>query len=122
MKKINLIDKFSLFSDHWSPKIIAEMNDQFVKIAKVKGEFVWHDHAKEDELFFVVKGTLYIDLKNEETIVLNEGNMTVIPSRTEHRPYTKNNEEVWIMLLEPKSTQHTGQVAHNLTNNTTEYI
>ena len=122
MEKINLNEKFSKFFDHWSPKIIAEVNNQFVKIAKVKGDFVWHDHTDEDELFFVVKGKLYIDVRDEETIELGEGDMTVIPNKKEHRPYTKNDEEVWIMLFEPKTTQHTGQVKHTLTNNKTQYL
>jgi len=115
MNEINLKDKFNKFEEHWSPKIIGECNGQLIKIAKVKGEFVWHDHAHEDELFYVVKGTLFIDLE-EKTMELNEGEMTVIQKGVRHRPRT-DNEEAWIMLIEPKSTKHTGDVQSDLTNN-----
>ncbi len=119
MKVINLKEKYSLFSDKWSPRIIAECNDQLVKIAKVEGEFVWHHHEEEDELFYVVKGKLYIDLK-DDTLELNEGEMTVIPKGVEHRPHCE--EETWIMLFEPKSTLHTGNTESEITNNEQENI
>ena len=120
MNGINLKNKFSKFKEHWTPKIIAECNDQLIKIAKVKGNFVWHDHVHEDEMFYVVKGTLFIDLE-DKTIELNEGEMTVIPKGIKHRPRT-NDEEVWIMLFEPKSTKHTGNVKSDFTNNQQAYI
>jgi len=122
MKKINLNDKFSLFDEHWSPKILTELNNQYVKIAKVNGEFVWHAHADEDELFFVVKGRLLIDVKDHETIDLGVGEMTVIPKKTQHRPYTQDGIETWIMLIEPKTTRHTGEVQNHLTNNEEKFI
>ena len=120
MKAINLKDKYTLFEDHWTPHIIGECNDQFVKIAKVKGEFVWHDHSDEDELFYVVKGRLFIDLENS-VVELNEGDMTIVPKGTMHRPRT-DGEETWIMLLEPKSTKHTGSVKSKLTKNQNKYL
>jgi mannose-6-phosphate isomerase-like protein (cupin superfamily) len=112
MEVINLAQKFSLFTDHWSPKIIGELNGQEVKLAKVKGEFVWHDHKEEDELFFVVKGTLKIEFR-DRTETLREGEMLIVPKGVEHRPVAE--EEVWILLFEPKSTKHTGDVEHDLT-------
>lgn len=120
MEKISLSEKFKLFSDHWSPRIIAECNEQLVKIAKVSGQFVWHDHKDEDELFFVVKGTLFIDLE-DKTLELNAGDLTVIPKGVRHRPWTKS-KEVRIMLFEPKTTKHTGESVSELTQNSDIYI
>ena len=104
---INLTEKFNLFSEQWHPKIAGELNDSYVKIAKVQGEFVWHHHEKEDELFFVVKGTLTIKLR-EQDLIVHEGEFVVIPKGVEHMPVAK--EEVWIMMLEPKTTSNTGNV------------
>ncbi len=112
MEKINLKQKFSLFDEHWQPKVIAELNGQAVKLAKVKGEFVWHHHEIEDELFYVVKGTLTMKLRDGD-VVLNEGEMFVVPRGVEHKPVAA--EEVWVMLFEPGSTLNTG----NLTNERT---
>ena len=120
MKKINLQEKFSLFEDHWSPKIIGEMNEQLVKIAKVKGEFVWHDHANEDELFLVIKGSLRLEFKHKEAVVLNEGEILIVPRGVEHKPIA--DEEVWLMLFEPNSTKHTGNIKTKLTQNKQERI
>jgi len=119
MKKINLQDKFSLFSEHWTPKILGDLNGQYLKIAKVKGEFVWHDHANEDELFMVIKGQLKIRLK-EETVVLNEGEIYIVPKGIEHKPEAK--EDCWILLFEPKQTKHTGEVIDDLTVDENEWI
>lgn len=116
---INLAEKFGKFSDHWHPRLIAELNGQQVKLAKLKGEFVWHSHADEDELFFIVKGTLYIELR-EKTLELNAGEMAVIPRGVEHRPYAP--EEVEVMLFEPAQTKHTGDVRTELTRDTIEKI
>ncbi|NJB85068.1 mannose-6-phosphate isomerase-like protein (cupin superfamily) [Lewinella marina] len=110
MPAINLLDKFSRFSDQWSPKVIAELNGQAVKLAKVQGTFVWHDHAEEDELFFVVRGTLLIDFEDRETVRLEPGELYVVPRGVRHCPRTEGEEEVWLMLLEPISTKHTGEV------------
>lgn len=104
---INLIEKFNLFNEQWHPKIAGELNDSYVKLAKVKGEFVWHHHEKEDELFFVVKGTLTIRLR-ERDMTIREGEFVIIPRGVEHLPVAE--EEVWIMLLEPKTTSNTGNV------------
>jgi mannose-6-phosphate isomerase-like protein (cupin superfamily) len=119
MKKINLNEKFSLFNDHWSPKVLGEMNGQQVKIAKVKGEFVWHDHANEEELFLIIKGTLKLEFK-DKTIVLNEGEILIIPRGAPHKPIAE--EEVWLLLFEPASTKHTGDVETPLTQNEQHYI
>lgn len=119
MDVINLKEKFSLFSDHWSPKIIGELNGQAVKIAKVKGEFVWHDHAGEDELFFIIKGTLKLEFR-DSVKVLGPGEMLIIPRGVEHKPIAE--EEVHLMLFEPISTQHTGEVKHELTQEEKDYL
>jgi mannose-6-phosphate isomerase-like protein (cupin superfamily) len=110
--KINLAEKFSRFSDRWSPKIIADLNDCHVKLAKVQGEFVWHDHANEDELFIVVSGELTIELR-DGSVTLGPGELAVIPKGIEHRPVAR--EEVQLMLIEPKATRHTGDVESEMT-------
>jgi mannose-6-phosphate isomerase-like protein (cupin superfamily) len=112
IRKINIGDKFDLFKDYWSPKIIAELNGQDIKLAKVKGEFVWHNHKNEDELFFIVKGTLKIKFSNK-IIELNEGEMLIVPKGIEHKPIAE--EEVWLLLFEPSNTKHTGEVKSDLT-------
>ncbi len=112
MEKVNLTDKFSLFQEYWSPKIVVEVNDSYVKLAKLKGEFVWHHHEEEDELFLVVKGRLLIKLRDRD-IWLNEGEFTIIPKGVEHLPVAE--EEVHVLLLEPKSTLNTGNVQNERT-------
>ena len=104
---INLTEKFKLFTEQWHPKIAGELNDSYVKLDKLQGEFVWHQHENEDELFFVVKGTLTIKLR-ERDLTIREGEFVIIPKGVEHLPVAE--EEVWIMLLEPKSTLNTGNV------------
>jgi mannose-6-phosphate isomerase-like protein (cupin superfamily) len=118
-KRINLKEKFSLFNDLWTPKILDEFNGQQLKIAKIKGQFVWHDHADEDELFLVIKGTLYIEFR-EGSIQLNEGEFFVVPKGVEHRPYAE--EECHLLLIEPGTTKHTGTVDHALTVNDQDWI
>lgn len=110
MSAINVLEKFSRFSDQWSPKVIAELNGQAVKLAKVQGTFVWHDHAGEDELFYVVRGTLILDFEDRDPVTLSPGELYVVPRGVRHCPRTLNDEEVWIMLLEPIATKHTGEV------------
>lgn len=105
VQKVNVADKFELFDDYWSPKIIGELNDFHVKAVKVKGEFVWHAHENEDELFYVVKGRLRIKLRDGE-IQLEPGEFAVIPRQVEHLPIAE--EEAHILLLEPKTTVNTG--------------
>ena len=107
MEKVNIAQKFSLFDERWSPRIVGELNDSYVKLAKLKGEFVWHHHDEEDELFLVVKGRLLIKLRDGD-VWLDEGEFVVIPKGVEHLPVAE--EEVHVMLLEPKSTVNTGNV------------
>lgn len=112
MEKIVLAQKFSLFAEHWSPKIVAELNDSYIKLAKLKGEFVWHHHDEEDELFFIVKGTLLIKFRDKE-VMLHEGECIVIPKGIEHLPVA--DEEVHVMLIEPKTTLNTGNLVNERT-------
>jgi mannose-6-phosphate isomerase-like protein (cupin superfamily) len=107
MQKINLRHKFSLFDEYWSPKIVGELNGQQVKLAKLKGEFVWHYHETEDELFLVVKGRLVIRLR-ERDVVLEEGEFFIVPRGVEHQPVAE--EEAHVLLFEPQSTLNTGNV------------
>jgi mannose-6-phosphate isomerase-like protein (cupin superfamily) len=107
MRKVNLSEKFSLFDEYWSPKIVGELNGQYVKLAKLKGEFVWHHHEAEDELFLVVRGHLVIRLR-EQDVVLEAGEFFIVPRGVEHKPIAE--EETHVILFEPKSTQHTGSV------------
>lgn len=105
IEKINLAQKFSLFQDHWSPKVVADLNDSFIKLAKVEGEFVWHQHEDQDELFIIVKGRLRMKFRDGETL-LESGDILVIPKGVEHCPVAE--EEVHLILIEPKETLHTG--------------
>jgi len=105
VEKVNVAEKFELFDEYWSPKIIGELNDFYVKAVKLKGEFVWHDHKTEDEMFFVVKGRLVIKLRDGE-IALEPGEFAIIPHKAEHMPVA--DEEVHVLLLEPKTTVNTG--------------
>lgn len=116
MKSIDLKEKLSKFSDHWHPHQIAVVNDMQVLLAKVKGEFVWHQHDEEDELFQVVKGTLYIQFE-DRTETVREGEIIVVPKGVKHCPMTKNGEEVHIMLFEKLGIKHTGEVEDELTQN-----
>lgn len=117
--KINISEKFELFSDYWTPKIIGQLNGQDVRLAKLKGEFVWHQHAQEDEMFLVVKGKLNIELR-DKTLYLNAGEMIIIPAGVEHRPIAE--EEVHVMLFEPSAIKHTGEVKHSLTKEKFDHI
>jgi mannose-6-phosphate isomerase-like protein (cupin superfamily) len=119
LSKINLHQKFSLFNNYWSPKILAQLNGQEVKIAKVKGEFVWHNHSDEDELFFIIKGNLKIEFR-DKTISLSEGEMLVVPKSVEHKPVA--DEEVWLLLFEPINTKHTGDIKHEITVEKYEFL
>ena len=112
MDKVNLAQKFSLFQEYWSPKIAGEINDSHVKLAKLKGEFVWHHHDTEDELFLVVKGKLLIKLRDQD-IFLEEGEFVIIPRGVEHLPIAE--EEAHVLLLEPKTTLNTGSIRNERT-------
>ncbi|MBI5858250.1 MAG: cupin domain-containing protein [Sphingobacteriales bacterium] len=105
MEKVNLSEKLSLFTEHWSPKIVGELNGQMVKLVKFKGEFVWHHHENEDELFYVVKGSFDMHLR-DKVITVNEGEFIIMPRGAEHKPVAK--DEVEIMLFEPATTLNTG--------------
>jgi mannose-6-phosphate isomerase-like protein (cupin superfamily) len=109
---INLQEKLTKFSEHWSPKIIAQLNDYHLKLVKVQGEFVWHDHPETDEVFLVIKGQLKILFRDGE-VNLNEGEMFVVPKGMEHKPVAEN--ECHIMLIEPAGTVNTGDAESNLT-------
>ena len=113
MEVINLEQKYGQFHDHWHPRVVADLNDQHVKLAKVQGDFIWHNHAAEDELFLVVRGQLHIDFRNGPTATLNPGELLVVPRGVEHRPHA--SQETWILLVEPQATRHTGDVEHELT-------
>ncbi|MDZ4714656.1 MAG: cupin domain-containing protein [Cytophagales bacterium] len=107
MNAINLQEKFKKFNTCWHPYIVAELNTNYVKVARLEGEFVWHKHEAEDELFVVLEGTLMMDFK-DKTVTVKPGEILVVPKGVEHRPWT--TEEVKIMLVEPKSTLHTGDL------------
>jgi mannose-6-phosphate isomerase-like protein (cupin superfamily) len=112
VKKINLKDKLSKFSEHWSPRIIAEMNDYQFKLAKIKGEFVWHDHKDTDEVFIVIEGTMSIEFR-DGIVDLGEGELCVVPKGVEHKPYAEN--ECKIMLVEPRGVVNTGDAESEFT-------
>ena len=112
MQKVNLRHKFSLFDEHWQPKIVGELNDSYVKLAKLKGEFIWHHHEDEDELFLVVKGSLTIKLRDGD-VRLEEGEFLIVPRGVEHMPVAE--EEVEVLMLEPKSTRNTGNLENQRT-------
>jgi len=119
MNKVNLVNKFSLFDGYWEPKIAGELNNQYVKLAKLKGEFVWHHHENEDEFFMVIKGHLTIKLR-DENIELNEGEFYIIPKGMEHMPVAEN--EVHVLMFEPKSTVNTGSAESDKTISNLERI
>ena len=109
MIPINILSKFDQFEEQWSPRVIATLNNQQVLLAKVEGEFIWHDHKDEDELFYIIKGSLQMEFR-DRTENLSVGDMIVVPKGVEHRPVAK--EECWILLFEPFSTKHTGDIQH----------
>jgi len=112
IEKINLADKLNLFQDHWNPRVIGELNGQFVKLAKFTGDFIWHKHDKEDELFYVIEGSFEMELR-DGAIQLKEGELIIIPRGVEHRP--RSDKEVKIMLFEPATTLNTGDAESDLT-------
>jgi len=114
MRPINLIEKYKLFSKQWHPHQIATVDDMQVILAKIEGEFVWHAHEHEDELFHVLKGTLYMKFR-DKTEIVNEGEIIVVPKGVEHCPSTKDGEEVHPLLFEKKHTAHTGAIEHQMT-------
>jgi mannose-6-phosphate isomerase-like protein (cupin superfamily) len=112
METINLQQKFSKFSEHYKPRIIGEVNDCYIKVVKLKGEFIWHQHDNEDELFLVVKGSLRMKFRDHESVI-REGEFVIVPRKVEHMPVA--DEEVHVVLIEPKSTLNTGNVTNERT-------
>jgi mannose-6-phosphate isomerase-like protein (cupin superfamily) len=119
METINLKEKFSLFSDHWHPRILGEVNDCHIKAVKLQGEFVWHHHDNEDELFLVTKGTLRMKFRDHEATIC-EGEFIIVPRGVEHLPVA--DDEVQLVLIEPKSTLNTGNVTNERTVAQLEHI
>jgi mannose-6-phosphate isomerase-like protein (cupin superfamily) len=119
MDKINLTEKFAKISEYWKPYIAGELNGQLVKLDKLKGEFVWHHHEREDEMFLVVKGRFRIEFR-EKTVWLEEGEFMVVPRGVEHKPVA--DEEAWILLFEPASTLNTGNVENAFTRRELERV
>lgn len=120
MRKVNLMEKFKEFSEHWTPKIVGEVNDSYVKLAKLHGEFVWHNHEHEDELFLVVKGNLTLKFRNGSEINLSAGEFAIVPKGVDHLPLA--TEETHVLLLEQKSTKHTGAVKSERTVRDQQFI
>ena len=112
MQKISLSDKFSKFTDHWAPRVIAEVNDHQLKLVKIKGDFVWHDHDDADEVFIVIEGSMSIEFE-DGIVELNQGEMCVVPKGVRHRPFAEN--ECQIMLVEPRGVVNTGEAGGDLT-------
>jgi mannose-6-phosphate isomerase-like protein (cupin superfamily) len=119
MEKVNIQDKLDQFQDHWNPRIAGELNGQHVKLAKLKGEFIWHHHEHEDELFLVIKGTLKIEYR-DRTEIINEGEFIIVPRGVEHKPVAE--EEVHVMLFEPASTLNTGNIENERTKKNLDLI
>ena len=119
MQSVNIADKFRKFQDHWNPRIIGELNDCHVKAVKIKGEFVWHHHDNEDELFLVVKGILRMRFRDREELI-REGEFIIVPRGVEHLPI--GDEEVHIILLEPKTTLNTGNIENERTVHQLEHL
>ena len=119
MEKINIKNKLSLFSDHWKPRIVGELNGQFVKLVKFKGEFVWHKHDNEDEMFYVLEGNFKIELR-DKIIELNKNEFVIVPKGVEHRPVAEN--EVSVLLFESATTLNTGDTKGDLTVEKLDWI
>src|SRR3984885_3087705 len=112
MEKVNIREKLALFSDHWNPRVVGELNGQHVKLVKFQGEFVWHHHAGEDELFLVIRGSFRLEFR-DRSVTLSAGEFMVVPRGVEHRPVAE--QEVEVMLFEPAQIKHTGDVESHLT-------
>ena len=119
MDKVNVIEKLGLISGYWDPKIVGELNGQYVKLVKFNGEFIWHKHDNEDEMFYVLKGNFKMELR-DKSILINENEFIIIPKGVEHKPVA--DEEVSVMLFEPASTLNTGNKINELTKNKLERI
>ena len=119
MEKVNPMEKFALFDEYWSPKIVGELNGQYAKLVKLKGEFIWHHHGAEDELFLIIKGKLTIKFRDHD-VILQEGEFLIIPRGVEHKPIA--DDEVYVLLFEPMSTLNTGTTKGERTVEDLEWI
>jgi mannose-6-phosphate isomerase-like protein (cupin superfamily) len=119
IQKVNIREKLDLFSDHWNPRVIGELNGQQVKAAKLRGEFVWHHHENEDEMFLVIKGTLIMEFRHEK-VEVKEGEFIIVPKKMEHKPVTE--DEVEILLFEPATTLNTGNIVNEKTKTELEKL
>jgi len=119
MNKVNVAEKLASFSDYWNPRIVGELNGQHVKLAKLKGEFVWHQHEEEDELFYVLSGTLIMEFRDKSEKI-EKGEFIIVPQGVEHRPVAE--DEVSVMLFEPKTTLNTGDTTNDFTKPNLEKI
>ena len=119
MNKVNIDEKLSLFSEHWNPKIVGELNGQYVKLVKFKGEFVWHKHDNEDEMFYVLKGKFNMEYR-DKTVEINENEFIIVPRGVEHKPVAP--EEVSVMLFEPKTILNTGDTRNEFTKENLQKI
>ena len=119
MHKVNLAEKLAMFADHWNPRIVGELNGQHVKVVKFQGEFVWHDHTHEDEMFLVLKGCFRMEFR-DRSVNLAEGEFLIVPRGVEHRPVAEH--EVEVLLFEPAQIHHTGNVVADVTKRQLERI
>ncbi len=119
MDKVNIDEKLSLFSEYWDPKIVGELNGQYVKLVKFKGEFVWHKHDNEDEMFYVLKGKFKMEYR-DRTVEINENEFIIVPRGVEHKPVAE--EEVSVMLFEPKTILNTGDTRNDFTKDNLQEI
>lgn len=119
MNKVNIVEKLSLFTDHWNPRIVGELNGQLIKLVKFKGEFIWHKHEEEDEMFYVLSGKLRLEFRDKD-IEINENEFLIVPMGVEHRPVAE--KEVAVMLFEPDTTLNTGDKIGKLSRETLEEI
>jgi mannose-6-phosphate isomerase-like protein (cupin superfamily) len=117
----NIQDKFQKVTEYWSPKIAGELNGQYVKLVKAKGEMIWHSHDDEDELFMIFKGTFVMEFR-DHTATVGPGEVLIVPKGVEHCPRTEGDEEVWLILFEPKATKHTGNIDHEMTKHLQDWI
>lgn len=117
----NIQEKFQKVTEYWSPKIAGELNGQYVKLVKAKGEMIWHSHDDEDELFMIFKGTFVMEFRDRVEKV-GPGEVLIVPKGVEHFPRTEGDEEVWLLLFEPKATKHTGNIEHEMTKHLQDWI
>lgn len=117
----NLNEKFEKVTEYWSPKIAGELNGQYVKLVKAKGELIWHHHDDEDELFMIFKGKFVMEFR-DRTVAVGPGEVLIVPKGVEHCPRTEGEEEVWLLLFEPMATKHTGDVEHELTRHVQGWV